>query len=121
MDLKTGAKPVEIDEVESVDWIVRRFKTGAMSYGSISQEAHEALAVAMNRIGGKSNTGQGGEDPARYVQPSNGDSKNSAIKQVANARLRVTSQYLVNPRHVQIHKAHAPEPREGGQPPRNQV
>ncbi len=121
MDLKPAAKPVPIDEVESVDWIVRRFKTGAMSYGSISQEAHEALAVAMNRIGGKSNTGEGGEDPARYVQLSNGDSKNSAIKQVASARFGVTSQYLVNARELQIKMAQGAKPGEGGQLPGNKV
>src|SRR5208283_5022775 len=79
-------KPVPIEEVESVESIMKRFKSGAMSYGSISQEAHETLAVAMNRIGGKSNTGEGGEDPARYTPEPNGDSKNSAIKQVASGR-----------------------------------
>ena len=85
-----------IEEVESVEAIVKRFKTGAMSYGSISKEAHETLAIAMNRIGGKSNTGEGGEDPARYVPDANGDSQNSAIKQVASGRFGVTSDYLVN-------------------------
>src|SRR3989442_7753165 len=98
MDFRTATKPVRLDEVEPVESIMRRFKTGAMSYGSISKEAHEMLAVAMNRIGGKSNTGEGGEDPVRYQLEPNGDSKNSAIKQVASARLGVTSYYLVNAR-----------------------
>jgi glutamate synthase (ferredoxin) len=87
--------PVPIEEVESVESIMKRFKTGAMSYGSISSEAHEALAIAMNRVGGKSNTGEGGEDPARYTWTNEkGDSKNSAIKQVASGRFGVTSLYL---------------------------
>jgi glutamate synthase (NADPH/NADH) large chain len=94
LELKPAERPVPIDEVESVDEIVKRFKTGAMSYGSISQEAHESLAVAMNRMGGKSNTGEGGEDPERYKPLPNGDSKNSAIKQVASGRFGVTSLYL---------------------------
>src|SRR6202158_2958535 len=92
-----------------------------MSYGPISQEAHETLAIAMNRMGGKSNTGEGGEDPARYVQISNGDSKNSAIKQVASARFGVTSQYLVNARELQIKMAQGAKPGEGGQLPGNKV
>src|SRR5207237_1780983 len=95
MDFLAAAKPVRLEEVEPVEAIMRRFKTGAMSYGSISKEAHETLAVAMNRIGGKSNTGEGGEDPARYQMEANGDSKNSAIKQVASARCGVISYYLV--------------------------
>src|SRR5207302_3491912 len=95
-DLKLAEHPIAIEQVEPVESIVRRFKTGAMSYGSISKEAHEMLAIAMNRIGGKSNTGEGGEDPARYQLEPNGDSKNSAIKQVASARFGVTSYYLVN-------------------------
>ena len=94
MDFKYRRKPIPIEEVEPVEAIVKRFKTGAMSYGSISKEAHEALAIAMNRIGGKSNTGEGGEDPARYVLDANGDSHNSAIKQVASGRFGVTSYYL---------------------------
>src|SRR5207302_5203025 len=93
-DLKFAEHPIPLEEVEPVEAIVKRFKTGAMSYGSISKEAHEALAIAMNRIGGKSNTGEGGEDPARYVPDSNGDSRNSAIKQVASGRFGVTSYYL---------------------------
>ncbi len=121
MDLKPAAKPVPIEEVEPVEAIVRRFKTGAMSYGSISKEAHEALAVAMNRIGGKSNTGEGGEDPARYTLEANGDSKNSAIKQVASGRFGVTSLYLVNARELQIKMAQGAKPGEGGQLPGSKV
>jgi glutamate synthase (ferredoxin) len=121
MDLVPGLRPVSIDEVEPVESIVRRFKTGAMSYGSISKEAHEALAVAMNRIGGKSNTGEGGEDPARYLKLANGDSKNSAIKQVASGRFGVTSEYLVNARELQIKMAQGAKPGEGGQLPGSKV
>src|SRR5262249_56417913 len=98
MDIKPSRPPVPLEEVEPVDAIVTRFKTGAMSYGSISKEAHETLAIGMNRIGGKSNTGEGGEDPARYLLDPNGDSRNSAIKQVASPRFGVTSNYLVNSR-----------------------
>src|SRR5256886_16307799 len=100
--MKFAEHPIPIEEVEPVESIMRRFKTGAMSYGSIAKEAHETLAIAMNRIGGKSSTGEGGEDPARYVKEENGDSKNSAIKQVASARFGVTSNYLVNARELQI-------------------
>ncbi len=114
-------KPVPIEEVESVESIMKRFKSGAMSYGSISQEAHETLAIAMNRIGGKSNTGEGGEDPARYVPLPNGDSKNSAIKQVASGRFGVTSQYLVNAKELQIKMAQGAKPGEGGQLPGQKV
>jgi len=117
MDFRTATKPVRLEEVEPVESIMRRFKTGAMSYGSISKEAHEMLAVAMNRIGGKSNTGEGGEDPARYQLEANGDSKNSAIKQVASARFGVTSYYLVNARELQIKIAQGAKPGEGGQLP----
>ena len=113
--------PVPLEEVEPVDSIVRRFKSGAMSYGSISQEAHETLAIAMNRIGGKSNTGEGGEDPERYRPLPNGDSKNSAIKQVASGRFGVTSQYLVNARELQIKMAQGAKPGEGGQLPGTKV
>lgn len=110
--------PVPIDEVESVDAIVKRFKTGAMSYGSISQEAHESLAIAMNRLGGKSNTGEGGEDPERYTWTNEkGDSKNSAIKQVASGRFGVTSLYLTNAKELQIKMAQGAKPGEGGQLP----
>ncbi|HXI56543.1 MAG TPA: glutamate synthase large subunit, partial [Polyangia bacterium] len=121
MDLASGRPPVPIDEVESVDAIVKRFKTGAMSYGSISKEAHETLAIAMNRIGGKSNTGEGGEDPARYVLDANGDSRNSAIKQVASGRFGVTSQYLVSAQELQIKMAQGAKPGEGGQLPGSKV
>ncbi len=115
------AQAIPIEEVESVESILRRFKTGAMSYGSISKEAHEALAIAMNRIGGKSNTGEGGEDPARYIPEPNGDSKNSAIKQVASGRFGVTSHYLVNAREIQIKMAQGAKPGEGGQLPGGKV
>ncbi|HEX4378164.1 MAG TPA: glutamate synthase large subunit [Steroidobacteraceae bacterium] len=115
------ADAVPIDEVESVECILKRFKSGAMSYGSISKEAHETLAIAMNRIGGKSNTGEGGEDPERYEPLPNGDSKNSAIKQVASGRFGVTSQYLVNARELQIKMAQGAKPGEGGQLPGTKV
>ncbi len=91
LEFKAGAQPIPLDEVEPVEAILKRFATGAMSYGSISQEAHETIAIAMNRLGGKSNTGEGGEDPARYRRDANGDSRRSAIKQVASARFGVTS------------------------------
>jgi glutamate synthase (ferredoxin) len=120
LELQAGT-PVPLDEVESVESIVRRFKTGAMSYGSISQEAHEALAVAMNRLGGKSNTGEGGEDPERYTLETNGDSKNSAIKQVASGRFGVTSYYLSNARELQIKMAQGAKPGEGGELPGHKV
>ena len=113
--------PVPIDEVEPVDQIVRRFATGAMSYGSISQEAHETLAIAMNRLGGRSNTGEGGEDPERIVPLPNGDSKRSAIKQVASGRFGVTSQYLVSADEIQIKMAQGAKPGEGGQLPGDKV
>ena len=114
-------EPISIDEVESVSDIVKRFSTGAMSYGSISLEAHETLAIAMNRIGAKSNTGEGGEDPERYVPLPNGDSKRSAIKQVASGRFGVTSEYLVNADDIQIKMAQGAKPGEGGQLPGNKV
>ena len=114
-------KPVPIEEVESVESIMKRFKSGAMSYGSISKEAHETLAVAMNRIGGKSNTGEGGEDPERYVDLPNGDSKNSGIKQVASGRFGVTSLYLVKAKELQIKMAQGAKPGEGGQLPGEKV
>ena len=117
LDFRSQARPVPIDEVEPIEAILARFKTGAMSYGSISQEAHEALAIAMNRIGAKSNTGEGGEDPARYEPLANGDSKNSAIKQVASGRFGVTSQYLVEAKEIQIKMAQGAKPGEGGQLP----
>ncbi len=105
-DIKFAATPIPIEEVESVESLMKRFKSGAMSYGSISQEAHETLAIAMNRIGGRSNTGEGGEDPERYAWSNElGDSKNSAIKQVASGRFGVTSIYLVNAKELQIKMA----------------
>ncbi|MGH9241904.1 MAG: glutamate synthase large subunit, partial [Vicinamibacterales bacterium] len=112
---------VPIDEVEPVSAIVKRFATGAMSYGSISAEAHETLAIAMNRLGGKSNTGEGGEDPERYIRLANGDSKRSAIKQVASGRFGVTSEYLVNADELQIKMAQGAKPGEGGQLPGHKV
>jgi glutamate synthase (ferredoxin) len=121
LDFKFAENPIPLDQVESVDEIVKRFKTGAMSYGSISKEAHEALAIAMNRIGGKSNTGEGGEDPERYVLELNGDSKNSAIKQVASGRFGVTSFYLVNAKELQIKMAQGAKPGEGGELPGRKV
>ncbi len=120
--LKTGVRPaVPIDEVEPVGEIVKRFSTGAMSYGSISAEAHETLAIAMNRLGGKSNTGEGGEDAERFVPLPNGDSKRSAIKQVASGRFGVTSEYLVNADDLQIKMAQGAKPGEGGQLPGHKV
>ncbi len=116
-----ASTPIPIAEVEPIEAIMKRFKTGAMSYGSISKEAHENLAIAMNRIGGKSNTGEGGEDPARYILEPNGDSKNSAIKQVASGRFGVTSEYLVNARELQIKMAQGAKPGEGGQLPGSKV
>ena len=121
MELKYVSKPIPIEEVEPVDAIVKRFKTGAMSYGSISKEAHEAMAIAMNRIGGKSNTGEGGEDPARYVRDPNGDSRNSAIKQVASGRFGVTSYYLTQAQELQIKMAQGAKPGEGGELPGRKV
>ncbi|HJT76471.1 MAG TPA: glutamate synthase large subunit, partial [Gemmataceae bacterium] len=120
-ELKFAEKPIPLEEVEPAESIMKRFKSGAMSYGSISKEAHETLAIAMNRIGGKSNTGEGGEDPARYVLEPNGDSKNSAIKQVASGRFGVTSEYLVNARELQIKMAQGAKPGEGGQLPGHKV
>ena len=120
LDFKAG-ESVPLDEVEPVESIMKRFKTGAMSYGSISKEAHETLAIAMNRIGGKSNTGEGGEDPERYVPMANGDSKNSAIKQVASGRFGVTSDYLNSARELQIKMAQGAKPGEGGQLPGTKV
>ena len=119
---KNGSQPsIPIEEVESARSIIARFSTGAMSYGSISQEAHETLAIAMNRLGGKSNTGEGGEDPSRYLAESNGDSKRSSIKQVASGRFGVTSDYLVNSDDIQIKVAQGAKPGEGGQLPGNKV
>ncbi len=114
-------EPIPIEEVEPVDKIVRRFATGAMSYGSISGEAHETLAIAMNRMGGRSNTGEGGEDPTRFKPMPNGDSKRSSIKQVASGRFGVTSEYLVNSDELQIKMAQGAKPGEGGQLPGHKV
>ena len=116
-----GRTAISIDEVESVSEILKRFSTGAMSYGSISAEAHETLAIAMNRIGAKSNTGEGGEDPERFTPMANGDSKRSAIKQVASGRFGVTSEYLVNADDIQIKMAQGAKPGEGGQLPGHKV
>ncbi|MDQ1250583.1 MAG: glutamate synthase large chain [Actinomycetota bacterium] len=120
-ELRSEREPVSLDEVESVADIVRRFSTGAMSYGSISQEAHETLAIAMNRLGGKSNTGEGGEDPNRFITDANGDSRRSSIKQVASGRFGVTSEYLVNADDIQIKMAQGAKPGEGGQLPGHKV
>jgi glutamate synthase (NADPH/NADH) large chain len=113
--------PISIDEVEPASAIIKRFSTGAMSYGSVSAEVHETLAIAMNRLGGKSNTGEGGEEPERFIPMANGDSKRSAIKQVASGRFGVTSNYLVNSDDIQIKIAQGAKPGEGGQLPGNKV
>src|SRR4051812_18829877 len=120
-ELKHDRDPVPIEEVEPVSEIVKRFSTGAMSYGSISKEAHENLAIAMNRIGGRSNTGEGGEDADRFVPDANGDSRRSAIKQVASGRFGVTSEYLVSADDLQIKMAQGAKPGEGGQLPGHKV
>ena len=114
-------RPVPIEEIEPVASIVRRFATGAMSYGSISAEAHQTLAIAMNRLGGRSNTGEGGEDPERFSPDAGGDSRRSAVKQVASGRFGVTSEYLVNADDLQIKMAQGAKPGEGGQLPGNKV
>ncbi len=121
LELKVSDKSIPIDEVEPIEKITRRFKSGAMSYGSISQEAHETLAIAMNRIGGRSNTGEGGEDPARYTPEPNGDSKNSAIKQIASGRFGVTNYYLTQGEELQIKMAQGAKPGEGGELPGKKV
>src|SRR5439155_2629170 len=113
--------PIPIEQVEPASEIVKRFKTGAMSLGSISREAHETLAIAMNRIGGKSNTGEGGEDPVRFKPDANGDLRSSAIKQVASGRFGVTSEYLVSAKELQIKMAQGAKPGEGGQLPGHKV
>src|SRR6202166_2540055 len=120
-DFKSDAPPVPLEEVEPAAEIVKRFATGAMSFGSISKEAHETLAIAMNRIGGKSNTGEGGEDEARYKSDANGDLRRSAIKQVASARFGVTTNYLVNADDLQIKISQGAKPGEGGQLPGHKV
>lgn len=121
LELKFDGPSIPIEEVEPVDDIVKRFKSGAMSYGSISKEAHESMAIAMNRIGAKSNTGEGGEDPARLIPDANGDSRRSAIKQVASGRFGVTSNYLVSADEIQIKMAQGAKPGEGGQLPGRKV
>ena len=120
-DIRTSDSPVSLDEVEPASEIVKRFSTGAMSFGSISRESHRTLAVAMNRIGGKSNTGEGGEEPDRYVRKANGDSERSAIKQVASGRFGVTAEYLANSDMMQIKMAQGAKPGEGGQLPGHKV
>jgi len=121
LDVTGDRAPVPLDEVEPVASIVTRFATGAMSYGSISAEAHETIAIAMNRIGGRSNTGEGGEDARRYVPDDNGDLRRSAVKQVASGRFGVTSEYLVNADDLQIKMAQGAKPGEGGQLPGHKV
>jgi glutamate synthase domain-containing protein 2/glutamate synthase domain-containing protein 1/glutamate synthase domain-containing protein 3 len=121
MQFKPAGEPVPLEEVESAQEIVRRFTTGAMSLGALSREAHETLAVAMNRLGAKSNTGEGGEDPSRYTPDANGDSRRSAIKQIASGRFGVTIHYLVNADQLQIKMAQGAKPGEGGQLPGHKV
>jgi len=121
LDFTIDSEAIPIEEVESVESICKRFKTGAMSYGAISKEAHEGLAIAMNRIGGKSNTGEGGEDTDRNTRDENGDLRRSAIKQVASGRFGVTSEYLVNAEEIQIKIAQGAKPGEGGQLPGRKV
>ena len=119
--LKTSAKPAPLEEVEPAAEIVKRFATGAMSFGSISKEAHETLAIAMNRMGGRSNTGEGGEDASRFTPDPNGDLRRSSVKQVASARFGVTTHYLVNADELQIKMAQGAKPGEGGQLPGHKV
>ena len=121
LQLKYAEKPIPIEEVEPAKEIVKRFTTGAMSYGSISKEAHETLAIAMNRIGGMSNTGEGGEDEERFKRDANGDLRRSAVKQVASGRFGVTTNYLVNADELQIKMAQGAKPGEGGQLPGHKV
>ena len=121
LEFKTSAATVALDDVEPASEIVKRFVTGAMSFGSLSTEAHETLAIAMNRIGGKSNTGEGGEDPARFAPLPNGDSRRSAIKQVASGRFGVTIAYLANADELQIKMAQGAKPGEGGELPGKKV
>jgi glutamate synthase domain-containing protein 2/glutamate synthase domain-containing protein 1/glutamate synthase domain-containing protein 3 len=121
LKLKFADEPIPLDEVEPAKEIVKRFTTGAMSFGSISKEAHETLAIAMNRIGGMSNTGEGGEDEARFKRDANGDLRRSAVKQVASGRFGVTANYLVNADEIQIKMAQGAKPGEGGQLPGHKV
>src|SRR6202042_3562852 len=121
LKLKYADTPIPIEEVEPAKEIVKRFTTGAMSFGSISKEAHETLAIAMNRLGGMSNTGEGGEDEERFKRDTNGDSRRSAVKQVASGRFGVTTNYLVNADELQIKMAQGAKPGEGGQLPGDKV
>ncbi|MBV8130876.1 MAG: glutamate synthase large subunit [Planctomycetaceae bacterium] len=121
LEIKAGRKPIPLEIVEPAAEIVKRFCTGAMSFGSISKEAHESLAIAMNRMGGRSNTGEGGEDPARFRRDANGDSRSSAIKQVASGRFGVTANYLASAVEIQIKMAQGAKPGEGGQLPGHKV
>ncbi len=121
LEIRKGRKPIPLELVEPAKEIVKRFFTGAMSFGSISKEAHETVAIAMNRIGGRSNTGEGGEDPARFKREANGDSRNSAIKQIASGRFGVTANYLANAVELQIKMAQGAKPGEGGQLPGHKV
>ena len=120
-DFKKTDRKIPLEEVESVESIVKRFKSGAMSFGSISKQAHETLAIAMNRLGGRSNSGEGGEDASRYELDENGDNRRSAIKQIASGRFGVKSHYLVNAEELQIKMAQGAKPGEGGQLPGNKV
>jgi glutamate synthase (NADPH) large chain len=120
-EFKKAERKLDLEDVESVDSIVKRFKSGAMSFGSLSKEAHETLAIAMNRLGGRSNSGEGGEDPARYTLDPNGDNRKSSIKQIASGRFGVKSHYLVNAEELQIKMAQGAKPGEGGQLPGNKV
>src|SRR5881628_608052 len=121
MKFRTVAEPIPLEEVEPAAGILKRFTTGAMSLGALSREAHETLAIAMNRVGARSNTGEGGEDPTRYVADANGDLRRSAIKQVASGRFGVTAHYLVNADQLQIKMAQGAKPGEGGQLPGHKV
>ncbi len=121
LEFRRFRKPIPVEEVEPAREIVKRFATGAMSFGSISKEAHETLAIAMNRLGGKSNTGEGGEDPVRFTPDENGDLRRSAVKQVASGRFGVTNWYLVNADELQIKMAQGAKPGEGGQLPGHKV
>ena len=121
LNFKFPDQGIGLSEVEPAKEIVKRFCTGAMSFGSISAESHEALAIAMNRLGGKSNTGEGGEDPERFIPMANGDSKRSAIKQIASGRFGVTTWYLANSDELQIKIVQGAKPGEGGELPGGKV
>src|SRR6202044_2970239 len=121
LKLKTLPEPIPLDQVEPAAQIVKRFTTGAMSIGALSREAHETLAIAMNRLGGKSNTGEGGEDPSRFTPDANGDDRRSKIKQIASGRFGVTTHFLVNADQLQIKMGQGAKPGEGGQLPGHKV